>query len=595
MAVRISGMVSGLDTDSIVQELVSAYSTKKENIVKSQTKLSWKQDAWKSLNSEVYSLYNKIGNYRYDSAYNLKTSSVSDSSKATVTASSSAVNGTQSLKIKSLATSGYMTGGKLAASDGSSVTTSTTLSQLGFSGSNTSFKVKDADGNETSIDVSSSSTIKDVISGLKSAGVNASFDSSNGRIFVNSSSSGAASDFSITTGGNDFDESTGALSDSFKALASLGLVSKTDIEDLQAKYAADEGDDETTAAAKAANLSALNAALKSAGLADDDGNATDKAGTMIHGTDAEIELNGATFTSSTNSFTINGLTINATETTGDNAVTITTGTDTQGIYDKVKDFFSSYNDLINKMTSLYNAESAKGYEPLTDDEKDAMSETEIEKWEDKIKSALLRRDSTLGNLLNAMTTSMSGMTYIDENGTAITYNVAKGKYYYGDEEVGTSMSDVKSFAGSKGGFTSYALSSFGIATLGFLNAAENEQNAFHIDGDEDDEKTSGKTDKLMAMIQSDPDTVTAFMKNLSATLYGKIDNMMKSTTMSSAYTVYNDKQMNQEYSDYSTSISDWEDKLEDLEDYYYDKFSAMETALQKLQDQTSSLTSLLGG
>ena len=595
MAVRISGLVSGLDTDSIVQELVSAYSTKKENIVKSQTKLSWKQDAWKSLNTEVYSLYNKIGNYRYDSAYNLKTSSVSDSSKATVTASSSAVNGTQSLKIKSLATSGYMTGGKIAATSGDSVTTSTTLAQLGFSGSNTSFKVKDADGNETSIDVTSSSTIKDVISGLKSAGVNASFDSTNGRIFVNSSSSGAASDFSITTGGNSFNESTGQLSDSFLALASLGLVSDSDIKELQANYAVGDDDDDDTVAAKEANLAALNSALQTAGLVDEDGKTTNKSGTMIHGSDAVIELNGAEFSSSTNSFTINGLTINATETTGDNTVTITTGTDTQGIYDKVKDFFNSYNDLINKMTSLYNADTAKGYEPLTDDEKDAMSETEIEKWEEKIKSSLLRRDSTLGNLLNSMTSSMSGMTYIDDNGTAITYNVIKGKYFYGDEEVGSSMNDVKSYAASKGGFTSYALSSFGIATLGFLNAAENEQNAFHIDGDEDDDKTSGKTDKLMAMIQSNPDTVTAFMKNLSATLYGSIDSMMKSTSMSSAYTVYNDKQMNQEYSDYSTSISNWEDKLEDLEDYYYDKFSAMETALQKLQDQTSSLTSLLGG
>ena len=44
----------------------------------------------------------------------------------------------------------------------------------------------------------------------------------------------------------------------------------------------------------------------------------------------------------------------------------------------------------------------------------------------------------------------------------------------------------------------YSLSSFGISTLGFLNAAENEQNAYHIDGDEDDANTSGKTDKLMA-------------------------------------------------------------------------------------------------
>ena len=54
MAIRLSGMISGLDTDSIVEELVSAYSIKKDNLVKAQTKLEWKQDAWKEMNTKVY-------------------------------------------------------------------------------------------------------------------------------------------------------------------------------------------------------------------------------------------------------------------------------------------------------------------------------------------------------------------------------------------------------------------------------------------------------------------------------------------------------------------------------------------------------------
>lgn len=51
--------------------------------------------------------------------------------------------------------------------------------------------------------------------------------------------------------------------------------------------------------------------------------------------------------------------------------------------------------MINAMDSAYNADSSKGYEPLTDDEKEAMSDKEVEKWEQKIKDSLLRRDSTL--------------------------------------------------------------------------------------------------------------------------------------------------------------------------------------------------------
>ena len=53
MAIRLSGLQSGLDTDTIVQELVKAQSQKKEKLVKSQKKLEWKQDAWKTLNSKI--------------------------------------------------------------------------------------------------------------------------------------------------------------------------------------------------------------------------------------------------------------------------------------------------------------------------------------------------------------------------------------------------------------------------------------------------------------------------------------------------------------------------------------------------------------
>jgi flagellar hook-associated protein 2 len=280
----------------------------------------------------------------------------------------------------------------------------------------------------------------------------------------------------------------------------------------------------------------------------------------ISGTDSEIELNGITYTSTQNSYTINGLTINALQKTTGDGITITTATDTQGIYDKIKEFLTKYNTLINEMTSLYNADSSSGYEPLTDDEKDAMSDTEIEKWETKIKDSLLRRDTTLQSIMSAMTSAMS-------SGYKVTVNGVEKTYY---------------------------LSTFGIKTLGYLNAPENQYNAYHIDGDEDDTSTSSNEDKLMAAISSDPDTVISFMQQLVQGLYTSIGDKMKSTTLSSSYTVYNDKEMASEYSDYTETISKWEEKLEDQEDYWYDKFSSMETALAKLNSQTSSLSSLFG-
>ena len=194
MAIRMSGMISGLDTDAIVSELVKAYSTKVETYEKAQTKLSWKQDAWKSLNSEVYSLYKTVGNMRYSSAYSLKTASVSDSTKATVSASSEAVNGTQKLKINELAQSAYLTGDEISSS---SITTSTTLAELGYSGSeNIEFTVGTGDdAKTTSIAIDENTKISDVLNQLKSAGVNASFDTTYNRFYVSAKTSGADSSF----------------------------------------------------------------------------------------------------------------------------------------------------------------------------------------------------------------------------------------------------------------------------------------------------------------------------------------------------------------------------------------------------------------
>ena len=370
-----------------------------------------------------------------------------------------------------------------------------------------------ASGTTKQIKVGKDSTISDVVNQLKDAGLNANFDAGNGRFYLSSSDSGYATDFNITADSSDTNSTT--------LLNALGL-----------------GD----------------------------------TAKKIDGSDAVIVLNGVKYTSTTNNFSINGLSISVNGVTDkvddlknvdvdalddSKAVSISTTTDTQGIYDKIKDFLTSYNNIINKMTKLYNADSAKNYEPLTDDEKSQMSDSEVEKWETKIKDSLLRRDSNLSTIMNAMTTSMT---------KAISIN---GK--------------------------NYSLSSFGISTLGYMNAAENEQNAYHIDGDEDDTATSGNEDKLMAMINSDPDTVVSFMQQLTTNLYDAIGTKMKSSTLSSIYKVYNDKEMASEYSDYTTTIKKWEQKLQDQEDAYYKKFSAMETALSKLQSQTSSLSNLFGG
>lgn len=569
MAMRVSGINSGLDTDSIVQELVSAYNTKTEKYQKEQTKLSWKQEIWKGLNTKVYSLYNNVGKLRFSSAYSTKKTTSSDTTKATVSASSNAVNGTQKLHVLATAQSGYLTGGKLSLreevtdADGTTklqdvkgaVKAETKLSELGFTGDEASLNINttDEEGNAVTktVSLTKDSTIQDVVNALKDNGLNASFDANNGRIFVSSKNTGKAADFSLSS-------------------ATTKLVEKKDADGNVIKDSNGKTEMESVALS-AEEQAASKKLIGLLGLDTDSSNIYGNKAAKIDGRDAVIALNGVKYTNTTNDFAINGLNISVNGVTDDvadpdstdlsslndsTAITINTATDSQGIYDTVKDFLTEYNNIINEITKLYNADSAGSYEPLTDDEKDKMSDTEIEKWETKIKDSLLRRDSSLSSVMNTMMASMSQPIEIN------------GK--------------------------SYSLSSFGIQTLGYLNAAENEQNAYHIDGDEDDENTSGNQDKLMAAITSDPDTVIEFMKQLSTNLYKSIDDQMQSNDLRSRYKIYNDKEMDKQYTNLTKTIKEWESKVSDKEDYYYKQFSNMETALAKLQSQTSSISSMLG-
>ena len=527
MPIRITGMNSGLDTESIITQHVSAQSAKKDSYTKAQTKLSWKQEAWKTLNSKVYSLYTgTLSNMRFSSAYRQKKTTASDPSVALVSADGEAVDGVQTLKVKQLAKSGYLTGAKLD-DDVESSSTMGDLLRLG-EGENADFKI----GDET-ISVNKGTKVSDVINQMKEKGVNANFDETNKRIFVSAKSTGEKADFKITA-----DSDNG-----LKALAKLGIL--TDDADKNATVDAD-GNKKASAEFKQrlANLGISLSSEKATGAA-----------TRIYGQNAKIELNGAEFESSSNKFSVNGLNITA-QKVSDQEITLSTADDYDGIYDTIKKFLKQYNELVNEFDEKYNAASSKGYEPLTSDEKNAMSDKEVEEWEKKIKDSLFRRDSTLGEVRDTMFNAMT--------------------------------------AGVKVGDQTLYLADFGIATLGYFNAEENEKHAFHIDGDPDDASTMGNADKLKAAIQSDPDKVMQFFQGLANNVYKSLSDKMQGNSMRTMYKLYNDKQMDSEYKDYTSRIAQEEKKLTALEDKWYSKFGAMETALAKLSSKTSALSGLLG-
>lgn len=217
----------------------------------------------------------------------------------------------------------------------------------------------------------------------------------------------------------------------------------------------------------------------------------------------------------------------------------------------VKQFVKDYNTLIDELNKAYYAESARGYEPLTDEQKDAMSDTEVEKWETKIKDSLLRRDNTLGSLLTAMRGALNGAVEVD------------GK--------------------------NYSLSSFGICTTKYT-----ERGKLHIYGDQEDPDGMLYDDKLRKAIEEDPEKVMEVLQTISNNLYNTMKDKMKATELSSALTFYNDKKLTKDLTSYKKELTKQEKRLQEIEDRYYKQFAAMETALSKLSSQSSSLASMLG-
>lgn len=713
MGIRMSGLSSGMDTEAIVKELMSAQSLKKNKVVKAKTKLEWTQTKWADLNTKLTGLYNNfVTKMQLSTAYKTKKTTISDTSKASVSAKTNAVNGSYTMEVKNIATAQYLTGAKIDAS------ATDKLVDLDSSLLNKEISITTG-GTTTKFAVTADTTLKDFTSALQNAGLNASFDDAQKRIFISSKDSGVANTFSISTSGlsnaevtargalceaagysnmsntnkASFDgamqalQTSGVGTDDYnKALDTIAKLSydtkkasadtaaetyvkaklysekyseyeekareslkntyldddgnlktgktqedydkavakkadtdtvsyissqlKEDDVKLQIEEAAfsgkteadmadfsekavskyyssgvkaftgmdgvDEDSEKTRMAAyteKYASVTDRNEALSSSaltslGLADIsvdadgkvtvNGGANDSTNTsiptgmaLIEGSDSKIILNGAELTSSSSVVSANGLEISLTGVTKENeSVTFSVATDTDAIYDSVKSFLKEYNSVMKEMNTLYNADSAKGYEPLTSQEKEAMSDDEVKEWETKIKNSLLRSDSTLGSIINAMRSAMQ---------TTVEYD---------------------------GG--TYALSSLGIMT----STDYTEGGLLHIYGDPDDSVYSAKDDKLKKALEENPDVVIATLTGVFGNLRQTMSDKMAGSKYSSSMSFYNDIKMKSDVKDYESDIKDWEDKLAEMEDAYYSKFTAMETALAKLQSQQSTMSGL---
>jgi flagellar hook-associated protein 2 len=643
---RLSGLASGMDTEAVIEQLMKAERLKTTKVQNKITTTEWKQDKWKDLNKKIYSFYtNQLSKLRMQGNFDIKKATSSNTSKVEVTAANTAPEGTHIIKVKQLASSQFLTGAKID----KDINLNTKLSELGL---------KAEDGvtihinAEKSVDfeVNSNSTVGDFINALRSAGLNANYDTVQKRFFISSKKSGVENQFTMYTSSSETLKDKNAVLD-FIGYGSLSSQDKNKVNDYLASYLKSEdsnekneilenltkikfnseafineymADEENKAAATAAvqerlkdeypdgvipqeqleeevqkelendaktaaqerfdslkneleplmekyadqseNPASESVSLSGLGLGEirNDSGTIELSGVtgavLVNAKDAIIEYNGAELTGSSNNFSVNGLNLNLKGITAvgdadkgieDDVISISITNDTQAVYDMVKDFVKSYNELLTEMNEAYYAASARGYDPLTDEEKETMTEEQIKKWEDKIKDALLRRDDTLGSLLSMFRTSLS--------------------------------------EGVKVGDKTYSLASFGI-----MSGDYSEKGILHIHGDEDFAKVASNDNKLMEALSNNPEEVRTVLNTIADKLYSSLMNKMKSTTLSSALTVYNDKELSKTLDNHKSDLKKLEAKLAKIEEKYYKQFAAMESAMAKMNAQSSSLMSMLG-
>ena len=513
MSMRMTGLASGMDTEGIINEMMKIQRMKSTKIENNITKLEWKQDKWQGLNSKIYGFYTgSLSKLRMEGSFNIKNATSSNSDKVGVLAGSIVPEGTHTVQVKSTASAQFVTGAELILANDAAY--STKLSDL-YEGDGefpvgSEITIAARDNEEVVFKVEDNTTIGDFVSSLQKAGLNASFDTVNQRFFISSKESGIDQAFTIS--------SEGADGNPTDLLSKMGLSEIT-------KGVNEEGQVTITAGD---NVS------------------------LVNPSDAVVVYNGAEIRSSSNTITANGLTMTVKGITdSDEVISIGISKDTEAVYDMVKDFIKSYNEVLSELNDSYHADSARGYEPLSDEEKNALSDNQIEKWEDKIKDSLLRRDGTARSLINSMRNTLSNRV-----------------------SVGDKL---------------YSLADFGITTVDYT-----ERGLLHIDGDQDDVLTAGNEDKLMKAIIEDPDAVKEVFTTLAKDLYDDMTEKMKSTTLSSALTFYNDKEMTKTLSKYEKELSAMEKRLLDIEDRYYRQFSAMESMISQLNSQSASVMSLFG-
>lgn len=350
---RISGLASGMDTDTMVQSMMKAERLKLTRFEQNKQIALWRQESYNTINKMfanfILNTKKDIGlktttskGISFDKSYTsldyVKKATSSNELAATVSSTSKAVNGSFSFEVMELATSGTITSADMS---GFAVTDGMTFGIRG-KGEPVTITVKKTGDNATMNDV-----VKAINAEKERTGVTAFYDSANGRLFMQATETGAPKD---------------------GATYSI-VLSKTN---------ANDGGNEFLDVIRDASKGFKNTA----------------------GTDAKIKFNGITeLKYSSNKFELNGVNIDL-KAKGVTNINVTTNV--EGIMDKVKKLVDDYNALIDIASGLLGEKKYPTYKPLSTEERNGMKENDVKLWDEKAKSGLLNNDETINRMLQTM-------------------------------------------------------------------------------------------------------------------------------------------------------------------------------------------------
>lgn len=245
-------------------------------------------------------------------------------------------------------------------------------------------------------------------------------------------------------------------------------------------------------------------------------------------------------------------------------ITFTSSSDADKIVDTIKEFVNDYNEMVTQIKNAYGTMPLKKsngayYEPLTDDDKNGMSDSAIEDWEEKAKTGILFGDRDLSSLYSRLTSaiSMYGQDGADLKAAGITVNYSNG-----------------------------------LSTLSFNEKTLRDT----LDSDPDRVKdifTKSKdngaaTDGLVAAIKDPLEVFGGTTSAVKGTLVEKAGSPLAPTSI---YQNYIQKQLD----NLDTQIEKWQDKMSDQVDYYTTQFSKLEQLIAQMNSQSSSLAQMMGG